>query len=609
MNFEDLDIDLSAESAVSSTEWAGSPEPAIPPAKPEVTPNVAPNTKPDANSPLAWNISSPAAGGLTTTPLGLYNTNFYPKYAKAYTDRFNYNFEILKGPFNPVFTDKTLSYWDIANNLHLEYNPNGVLWRVNAAGIPTYEDLNDYHEQNRIIEAAANKTMNDVKNDSNVSELQSASVKTANNAVKITSIPTTTDPGYSREASDPKKRIGNYYMENNKYYKVTEVGPQEVSLAEVLRDKNARVWAEGQDGHVGWWNINKDATMTFAGETGKIIDDGKSLWKIGQNGKDEWIRTKAVQLPVQGAGGGAYNWTGPCVTPEFKAKVLVISNKLQMNPDDLMAIMAFESGFDPAQPNRAGSGAVGLIQFMPDTARGLGTSTDALAKMSALEQLDYVYAYLEPYAGQIHDIYDAYMAVLWPAAIGKPSDWHIFEGGSIAYDQNSGLDIGGKGYVTKADAAQCVVDRRNKYYSPNRSSTGLYQAYYSHADQRVYWVDSTGKVVKSWECRDAFVPGTNEEGQERGSLPPGKYSLTADEPGDTSGGVPYGTFYIHTGDPRYRDIHGGGSGLQHPFDPQQGWKPTFGCLRMQNVDGEEWSRMIRAQGSASLTVVQGPLSF
>ncbi|MEI2768664.1 MAG: RHS repeat-associated core domain-containing protein [Nitrosomonas sp.] len=42
--------------------------------------------------------------------------------------------------------------------------------------------------------------------------------------------------------------------------------------------------------------------------------------------------------------------------------------------------------------------------------------------------------------------------------------------------------------------------------------------------------------------------------------------------------------YIDTGDPRGRDIHGGGSRLQDPFAPKQGWVPTMGCTRGQNED-------------------------
>lgn len=42
--------------------------------------------------------------------------------------------------------------------------------------------------------------------------------------------------------------------------------------------------------------------------------------------------------------------------------------------------------------------------------------------------------------------------------------------------------------------------------------------------------------------------------------------------------------YIDTGDPRGRDIHGGGSRLRDPFAPEQGWAPTQGCTRGQNED-------------------------
>jgi RHS repeat-associated protein len=42
--------------------------------------------------------------------------------------------------------------------------------------------------------------------------------------------------------------------------------------------------------------------------------------------------------------------------------------------------------------------------------------------------------------------------------------------------------------------------------------------------------------------------------------------------------------YIDTGDPRGRDIHGGGAGLTDPYAPRQGWRPTFGCTRGQNED-------------------------
>jgi RHS repeat-associated protein len=54
---------------------------------------------------------------------------------------------------------------------------------------------------------------------------------------------------------------------------------------------------------------------------------------------------------------------------------------------------------------------------------------------------------------------------------------------------------------------------------------------------------------------------------------------------------PYGT-YIDTGDPRGRDIHGGGTGLPNPFAARQGWMRTHGCTRGQNEDVQELNRII-----------------
>lgn len=106
-----------------------------------------------------------------------------------------------------------------------------------------------------------------------------------------------------------------------------------------------------------------------------------------------------------------------------------------------MACMAFETGvtFSPTIKNAAGSGAVGLIQFMPRTAKALGT-TEKLEKMSAVEQVDYVKKYLTPYKSRLKKLEDIYMAILYPAAIGKLTNHTLFEDGNKTYTQNKGFD-------------------------------------------------------------------------------------------------------------------------------------------------------------------------
>jgi hypothetical protein len=117
------------------------------------------------------------------------------------------------------------------------------------------------------------------------------------------------------------------------------------------------------------------------------------------------------------------------VSPEFRDKVRAISGRLGCAPDDLMSCMAWESGrsFSPSKKNMAGSGATGLIQFMPATAVALGTTTTALGALTAVQQLDWVERYFQPYKGKLATLADLYMAILWPAGVGKPMEYVLWD--------------------------------------------------------------------------------------------------------------------------------------------------------------------------------------
>ena len=148
---------------------------------------------------------------------------------------------------------------------------------------------------------------------------------------------------------------------------------------------------------------------------------------------------------------------GRSVSEPFRQRVLVMAVRLAAQANDPMAVMGFESGrtFSPSVRNAAGSGAVGLIQFMPQTAAALGTSTNDLAEMTAVQQLDYVEKYFLPRKGKLKTLGDVYSAVLWPAAIGKPDEYVLFRKDDVRtpkrYLQNKGLDFNKDGLVTKAE--------------------------------------------------------------------------------------------------------------------------------------------------------------
>jgi len=126
----------------------------------------------------------------------------------------------------------------------------------------------------------------------------------------------------------------------------------------------------------------------------------------------------------------------------FADKVIEISKKLKINPNWLMLVMYSESGLDHRKPNPDG-GATGLIQFMPETAAWLKTTTYALKNMSNVQQLDYVYKYFKGFTGKIKSYFDLYLITFFPAAVGKPNDF-IFQtktkSAALIAAKNKGID-------------------------------------------------------------------------------------------------------------------------------------------------------------------------
>ena len=128
---------------------------------------------------------------------------------------------------------------------------------------------------------------------------------------------------------------------------------------------------------------------------------------------------------------------------EFTEKVNNICTELRIEANWLMFVMWFESKLNPQAVNPI-SGATGLIQFMPSTARGLGATTAVLKRMSNVQQLDYVLAYLRPYKGRMKRWVDVYLAVFYPKAMGNPN--FVITSDIVAkqnkiFDLNKDLDI------------------------------------------------------------------------------------------------------------------------------------------------------------------------
>jgi len=104
--------------------------------------------------------------------------------------------------------------------------------------------------------------------------------------------------------------------------------------------------------------------------------------------------------------------------------IVRVSNNLNIDPSWLANVIRSESNFSTTIQNKD-TRATGLIQFIPSTANGLGTSIDELRNMSPTQQMDYVEKYFQPYKSQLKDQNSVVLAVFYPKAINKPDDWDM----------------------------------------------------------------------------------------------------------------------------------------------------------------------------------------
>ncbi len=145
---------------------------------------------------------------------------------------------------------------------------------------------------------------------------------------------------------------------------------------------------------------------------------------------------------------------------QFLDRVKQIANKIGCDYKDLLGVMHSESGLNSKATNSNG-GATGLIQFMPATARALGTTTSALRNMSAIQQLDYVEKFLvmvkngSALKGKSKlSAGDLYTLVFMPAKAGGEL---IAANGSKEYTANKALDTNRDGQITKTELGNRVI--------------------------------------------------------------------------------------------------------------------------------------------------------
>ena len=139
---------------------------------------------------------------------------------------------------------------------------------------------------------------------------------------------------------------------------------------------------------------------------------------------------------------------------EFQAKLdEMVAKYPGLTRDELYEIMQGESGFNTRAVN-SNTGASGLFQFMPTTARELGYTTAQIQNMTPAQQLEVYDQYLDRwnYDGSNH------LGIMQaaPAYAGRSGGSVIYARGTPAWHQNPGWRPAGGGDIT--------VDSINNYY-------------------------------------------------------------------------------------------------------------------------------------------------
>lgn len=159
----------------------------------------------------------------------------------------------------------------------------------------------------------------------------------------------------------------------------------------------------------------------------------------------------------------------------FYRKLNAISQDLGMNPRDLLLVMFFESGLNPAAKNPHG-GATGLIQFMPATLKGMGVNPKGFGNKSATEQLDYVKQYIKGKQGVMNgqpftSATQYYHANFFPATLVRWKGSDPFKNRNVpvvsansssqqeraAYKENRVLDYNGDGVISVGDLTNTLM--------------------------------------------------------------------------------------------------------------------------------------------------------
>lgn len=220
------------------------------------------------------------------------------------------------------------------------------------------------------------------------------------------------------------------------------------------------------------WSYNNQTAVSASGETLEPI----TIETIVKDQLDHLLYTLKKD-DFSKACVDKYNLKGD-FDANVRKEIRILCKELEINEEWLYKLFNIESKGNPKAVNyqkddkgltplqRIAKGrAVGLIQWMPKTAKLYNTTTKDLYDMSISEQLPYIKKYLlnVKKGKELESFLDLYLAVFYPHAINKPHDFVLgsevsANRAAVVAKQNKGIDSRGNkdGQLTKGEIADWV---------------------------------------------------------------------------------------------------------------------------------------------------------
>lgn len=130
----------------------------------------------------------------------------------------------------------------------------------------------------------------------------------------------------------------------------------------------------------------------------------------------------------------------PELRDEFTRRVIEISDTLGVDPNWSMVLMNSESGLKSNAKNRF-TGAYGLFQLTPGTAKHMKVDFSKYKDMNQLQQLEVFLQYFIPFKNRMHSFVDMYLCCFYPmgGAVMRIQGDYIFPKSVCV--QNKSFDI------------------------------------------------------------------------------------------------------------------------------------------------------------------------